>query len=442
MVSALTIFSTGAQAQLRVSENGRYLVQANGEPFYWLGETGWALFHKLDRDEVEFYFKTRAKQGFTVIHAAVHHVNPFVLPPKTNRYGDLPFIDDDLTKPLITPGNNPKDSTEYDFWDHAEYVIKTAEKYGLYINLLPIFGMAEGDGYNAITTENAYTYGKFIGNRFKEYSNIIWCIGGDVLVETDIQKSIWLLLATGVTEGVAGHEDFDQTLMTFHTRGGHSSSNYFSGSNWIDFHMLQTWDSYTKVYDAVSKDYNRTPIKPILHGEGAYEDGPEYPTKPITPFVIRKQVYWAMFAGGLHTYGNTNIWNFSTNPKYNNQPWMEAINSPGAHQLTISREFFEKVQWWKFVPDQSIFVGGKGSADSLNVAMRSSDGDKIIVYCSHPGPVTLNFDSIENASELSVLWTDPRNGKTQKGKKLKKGDSHQFMTPKDWKDALLLISAN
>ena len=76
--------------------------------------------------------------------------------------------------------------------------------------------------------------------------------------------------------------------------------------------MVQTWSQYTRIHSAVTADFRRTPVKPILHGEGAYEDGPEYPTKPITPHVIRKQVYWACFAGGFHTYGNSNIWNFGT----------------------------------------------------------------------------------------------------------------------------------
>ncbi len=58
-------------SQLNVSENGRHLVDANGNPFFWLGDTGWALFQKLNREEVEFYFESRAQQGFSVIHAAV-----------------------------------------------------------------------------------------------------------------------------------------------------------------------------------------------------------------------------------------------------------------------------------------------------------------------------------------------------------------------------------
>ena len=31
-----------------VSENGRYLVNADGSPFFYLGDTAWELFHRLE----------------------------------------------------------------------------------------------------------------------------------------------------------------------------------------------------------------------------------------------------------------------------------------------------------------------------------------------------------------------------------------------------------
>ena len=37
--------------QLRVSENKRFLVTADGRPFFWLGDTAWELFHRLTRED-------------------------------------------------------------------------------------------------------------------------------------------------------------------------------------------------------------------------------------------------------------------------------------------------------------------------------------------------------------------------------------------------------
>lgn len=429
------------QAQLRVSENGRYLIHSDTTPFFWLGDTGWALFQKLDREDVKFYLETRAQQGFSVIHAAVYNVNPFVLPPLSNVYGDMPFIDDDPRRPHITDGNNPEDSIEYDYWDHVEYVINTAAENGIYINLLPVFGVAEGEGYNFLTLTNAYEYGEFIGKRFRDKKNIIWCMGGDVLADNDIRKSVWNLLAKGVCKGVLGSEDYSKILMTYHVRGGHSSSEYFSDAPWLDFHMLQTWASYTKIYTAVRSDYEHKPTKPILHGEGAYEDGPEYPTKPITALVIRKQAYWAMFAGGLHTYGNSNVWNFGTTPYYVSQDWKLALDSPGARNLTVYRGFFESMDWWNMVPDQSIIAKGAGNADTLNVSMRSTRGDKIIVYFSHATSLTIDMSKITQSDLITAFWIDPQTGKKFKIGTSKKAVPESFSLPVDWQDGILLLEA-
>jgi hypothetical protein len=36
--------------QLKVSENQRFLMDSEGKPFFWLGNTGWLLFSKLTRE--------------------------------------------------------------------------------------------------------------------------------------------------------------------------------------------------------------------------------------------------------------------------------------------------------------------------------------------------------------------------------------------------------
>ncbi len=313
---------------------------------------------------------------------------------------------------------------------------------GLYVNLLPIFGVAEGEGYNFLTPTNAYDYGRFIGKRLKDHPNIIWCMGGDVLADTDIRQSVWNLLAKGVTEGVVGAEDYSKTLMTYHVRGGHSSTDYFQGAPWLDFHMLQTWASFTRIYDAVTSDYRLKPVRPILHGEGAYEEGPEYPTKPITPLVIRKQAYWAIFAGGFHTYGNSNVWNFGRTPFYVSQDWKKALNSTGASNLTVSKAFFESLEWWKFIPDQSVIVEGVGSGDTLNVAMRSLTGDKLIVYFASAASATIDMSRVTLHASSMATWIDPQKGVRHQIGNFENADTRIFSTPKGWKDALLLIEGN
>jgi hypothetical protein len=39
-------------APVAVSENGKYLVDAEGNPFFWMGDTGWDLTHRLTKEEI------------------------------------------------------------------------------------------------------------------------------------------------------------------------------------------------------------------------------------------------------------------------------------------------------------------------------------------------------------------------------------------------------
>lgn len=53
----------------RLITRGRYLFWKNGEPFFYLGDTAWELFHALSREETEQYMKERSRQGFTAVQA-------------------------------------------------------------------------------------------------------------------------------------------------------------------------------------------------------------------------------------------------------------------------------------------------------------------------------------------------------------------------------------
>jgi hypothetical protein len=74
-------------APLKVSKNKRFLVTGDEQPFFWLGDTAWELFHRLNREEVDRYLDDRARKGFTVVQAVAlaeldghSDPNPYVRP--------------------------------------------------------------------------------------------------------------------------------------------------------------------------------------------------------------------------------------------------------------------------------------------------------------------------------------------------------------------------
>ena len=213
------------QLRLKVSENKRFLQYEDGRPFFYLGDTAWELFHRLNREEADLYLKDRADKGFTVIQAvALSELDGYKVP---NAYGYLPLRDNDPACPAVTEGANN------DYWDHVDYIIDKANSLGLYVGLLPTWGrywhdnnFAEKDNKPLFDVNSAKSYGRFVGRRYKD-KQIIWILGGDRNVENENQKEIIRAMAEGIKE-MCG----DAQLITFHPRGSSGSSQWFHDEEW------------------------------------------------------------------------------------------------------------------------------------------------------------------------------------------------------------------
>ncbi len=157
--------------KLMVSKsNPHYIQYEDGAPFFWLGDTGWEMLHRLSREETENYLENRRNKGFNVIQTVI--ISEFIHMDKpVNFYGDSIFTGEDPQSPLTTPGSDPENAKEYDYWDHVDYAVKTAAGKGLYLALLPSWGewvVPRSDKPLFNTKEQAYQYGWFLGNRYRK----------------------------------------------------------------------------------------------------------------------------------------------------------------------------------------------------------------------------------------------------------------------------------
>jgi hypothetical protein len=182
-LSAANAQQTGTARRLpplKVSENRRFLMTANGRPFFYLADTAWELFHRLDRKQAIEYLDKRASQRYTAIQAVALAELDGVTDP--NPYGDLPLIDKNPAKPAVTPGADPANAQAYDYWDHVEYIVDQANARGMYLAFLPTWGRwVNNNGRtdeSLLTPANAQGFGEFLGKRFGKKA-IIWVLGGD-----------------------------------------------------------------------------------------------------------------------------------------------------------------------------------------------------------------------------------------------------------------------
>jgi hypothetical protein len=75
---------------LKVSANGRYLLDQNDKPFRTQGDSAQSLITNLTYAEAEIYFTVRLKQGFNTININLLE-DKFALNAPANRNGDAPF---------------------------------------------------------------------------------------------------------------------------------------------------------------------------------------------------------------------------------------------------------------------------------------------------------------------------------------------------------------
>jgi hypothetical protein len=410
LLAAAAPGAQGPLPRLKVSDNKRFLVTADGRPFFWLGDTAWELFHRLTREDAERYLKNRAALRFTVIQAvALAEFDGLNTP---NAYGHKPLRNNDPTQPID------------EYFAHVDWIVAKANALGLYVGLLPTWGdkwnLRGRAGPEIFTPENAQRYGEWLGRRYKDAA-IIWILGGDRAVETDAHREIIRAMARGLRTGDGGAH-----LMTFHPTGGQSSSTPFHDDTWLDFNMRQNGHvtEFTGRYEQTLADYRRTPIKPVLDGEPIYEDHPiGFDAKRLGHSIaadVRRTLYWNLFSGAFgHTYGHHSVWQMWTPERkpVNNPllPWTEALDQPGAAQMQHGRALIESRPFLTRVPDPEVIVTSlvptsvPGSGRYQFVATRDQSGSYAMVYAPVGRTFAVRMSAI-TGPKVKAWWFNPRTG--------------------------------
>lgn len=391
---------------LEISLDNLRIQKANGSDWFWLGDTGWSLFQELNREDADYYFSTRASQGFTVIQAVVimgwsRGWN------EANAYGHRPFHYGDASKP------NEK------FWQHTDWLIKKASEYGLYLALLPSWGSYWGE-------QATIEYAQWITNRYRDYNNIIWVNGGDRKVGDDHNLFNQL-----------GHVfDTDRdALTTFHPCGSDASSEHFHHEKWLDFNMQQSSHGKRDIRadNQVDADLAIKPTKPTLNGEPNYEDHcvdwkPDCSKGIFNAHDVRQLAYWTVFAGATGvTYGHVHVWDFYNggNKEDGYQDWKIELKDSGAVQmgylanLIMSRPHSDRGPAQYILTDES--PGG--------IKQRAIMGNGyVFVYTSQGYKVDVKLDELP-WDQSQAWWFNPRYGKATRIEEIPDSDHHIFDPP-------------
>lgn len=402
-----------SHGKLRVSDNSTYLQMADGTPFFWQGDTGWLLPERLDRDEAAYYLKRCGEAGYNVVQVQV--INGI---PAFNAYGQMSmprgFDFDGIDKP-----------DTYGYWDHLDYIIDTAERNGIYIGMVCIWGGMVKAGM--MNERQAVAYGKFLADRYKDKKNIIWIMGGDV--QGNIHPEVWDALARTIKSIDGNH------VMTYHPRGRHTSAQWFADRDWLDFHMFQSGhrrygqrmgNKDYPIPDGTEEDtwmyVDSTrvhgPLRPVLDGEPSYEDIPQglhsNEEPRWTDKDVRRYAYWSVFAGSCgHTYGHNAIMQFAKPgvagayfADGSVKPWWKAMDDPGFNQMKHLKALMLAFPYFDRVPDQSVI---KNNGERYERLIATRGNDYLLVYNHTARPMDIDLSKISGKSH-NAWWMDPATG--------------------------------
>jgi hypothetical protein len=401
---------------VKKSPNGRYLVDSKGVPFLLAGDAPQALMVKLTEADADLYFSNRVELGFNAVW-----INLLCQPGTGGRKdgatydGILPFtVADDLSTPNEA------------YFTRCDQMMSQARNHGLLVILDPAETIDHLKILVANGPEKCRVFGRYLGQRYKGFPNLIWMSGNDFQTwHKPKDDEAALAVAKGIREADPDH------LQTVELN--YEVSGSLDDPNWESVISLTSAYTYYPTYAQVLKEYNRPNFLPVIMIESDYEF-----ERQATPAVLRRIEYWSILAGATgQVYGSGPIWPFADN-------WKRSLDSTGAVQMAWVKALLEPLAWFDLVPDQQhkLVVAGYGTFDGEShegnhyvmtsdyvTAGRTADGRLAIAYMPSLRPLKIDLTKLRGP--VTARWYDPSCGKFSpvKGSPFANSGKQDFIPP-------------
>jgi uncharacterized protein DUF4038/malectin (di-glucose binding ER protein)/collagenase-like protein with putative collagen-binding domain len=414
---ALVVVLTGQATALptypiKASSNNKYLVDQTGAPFMIVGDSSQTMIAQLTPAQMTSYFSTRGTQGFNAsfqwficVYGKGVLCEPTVMP--TAKDGTPAFTGSlsggypDLSKPNEA------------YFSQLDTMINTAASNGI-----TIFLSESEAGFEAVQTANGATavnnFGTYLGNRYKNFPNIVWFHGNDYADWGTVSiDNVEVGFINAIKAADPNH------IHTIELQPQQLSLDDPRMAGVVHMNAAYSYTTLTANYSEIYRALGQAVI-PIFEGETHYENDSD---GAISNHDMRAQEYWTVLAGGLGGvfYGNGTITNW---PSQN-------LSTTGAADFgTRFKNFFAAYNWPSLVPDQNhtFVTAGFGSGTSYVTASRAADGSLGMAYT--PVATTLTVDMSKMVGPTTVKWFDPTNAAyTTVGTGLSNTGTRTFATP-------------
>ena len=180
---------------LKVSANGLYFEDQNSTPIFLNGDGGWDLSTAVTYAAADTYLTDCQQKGINYIHTRMI-TTAFIDNAPNNVYNVSPFTGRVFTSPREL------------YFAHLDSIVWLAHTKRIVLQLYPCYlgyGCAASEGWcpsvDTTAADSMKWWGQYVGNRYKNFPNILWGIGGDADPTARKTKLDSLVAGSGVPAG-------------------------------------------------------------------------------------------------------------------------------------------------------------------------------------------------------------------------------------------------
>jgi len=418
-----------ASFPLKISTNQRYLTDGQNKPFLIKEISAWGLIQAISEVDESAYLDSIKKKGFNTVMVSIISY-------------DTRFAGDPPNWQGVSPFNKKWDFSTYNtnYFDHADRFLRMAAEKNILVLLVPCYLGYKGDpnqGWwpkmlsSTNSVDKSYLYGKFLGERYKDFNNIIWIAGGDNSATGELNAHLDTI--------IKGIKHFDKS----HLWTGHfESTNTWSTSNtlyakYIDIDGLYEWvetdlGKNAPQYNADLKQYAKG--KMIIQLDQSYEHDIPHKEDNENYQWIRRKNYDGLLSGCAGTSFSPGT---KENPGYYFKNWQSLMSTEGMDEAMYCFEVFKRRAWEKLIPDTGnlVITGGRGEYGDISwvCAAKASDNSTYMAYLPVGHTIDIDLAAL-NIRTANAWWYDPRTGEARAIGILPADHSGKFTAPtnEDW----------
>ncbi len=380
---------------LSVAPNGRHL-RLDGEPWFWIGDTGWTMGHRLDAAGVTAYLEDRRARGVRVIQGPIITQAGTAAPYDGGP--DDPFILTATTVALNEP-----------FFSVIDHAVAEAGRLGIALWMAPMWGPHNDRHIKDLDLYKQYF--ALVASRYKtqahvnfmigEYDKLRWSGPNDDVWEPQRPMNAEEMTRLRAAVSAMRANAHPSALIAMHGDAGKNVAEDWEGEQDVDLYLHQAYQNLTNL--VVSNGWYSGVSRPFLQSEINYE-GPDL---SLPEWNVRVAAWLSALGGGAgFTYGNSLVWQFADG-------WQGALDAGGGVAVfSVLRPFMDRIHDEGNVADAGLVVdfGHQNNPPGRVGVLRRGDRTAAWFYVGNGRNFEVRTDQFAGSGPLRGRWMRPEDG--------------------------------